>query len=111
MITKYTVRRVTVEEVEVLAGSEREAVKAAQDVSESSMTYYHNHAGYRLIEQNLEIAKRETPSLCRIDDDGICEDPIADYHYKMKQWLCEKHYKQLRETFEVARPAAEGIPA
>ena len=109
-MTKYTIRRVTVEEVEVLADDDHTATRAALSANPGSEKYSFENLGVRVIEQHLEVARREAPPACGIDDNGLCERPVARYHYKAELRLCEYHWKTFSEGFEQTRVVVAPAP-
>jgi hypothetical protein len=95
-MTKYTVRRVTVEEVEVISHKDAEAMSLAQAASDGLEKYSFGQLGIRVVEQHLEITRRSSPPACGVNDDGTaCERPATQLHYKLEQRVCDGHYKTM----------------
>ena len=98
-MTKYTIRRVTVEEVEIIKDGDGEALDYAGRAAEGMGKYVFEQYALRVMERHLEILRRDAPPICGIDDHGkICQAPAAYLHSKLEQRLCETHYKTMVST-------------
>ncbi len=96
---KFTIRRVTIEEIEVLAERDQAALLHAVTAQEGHEKYSFECLGVRVLEQHMEIAKREAPPVCGINDDGVnCQEPVSRMHYKLEQRFCATHSKTLSEA-------------